>query len=141
MMISKSFMPSVLMMAISTAMVGCGGGSGGDSSSSNGGGTEIQIMASNQSNPKPVTCVESQYLEEGVCKNKVVQNIQSLPFSTLIQGQSYPLSLQTDQGLAVTFSSNTPNICSVSGGELKALKWSVYSGTDTGRDGKSSSTE
>ena len=34
-MISKSFMPSVLMMAISTAMVGCGG-SGGDSSSSNG---------------------------------------------------------------------------------------------------------
>ena len=25
MMISKSFMPSVLMMAISTAMVGCGG--------------------------------------------------------------------------------------------------------------------
>ena len=120
MMISKSFMPSVLMMAISTAMVGCGGGSGGDSSSSNGGGTD------NPDNgnpiPKPVTCVESQYLEEGVCKNKVVQNIQSLPFSTLIQGQRYPLSLQTDQGLVVTFSSNTPNICSVSGGELKAHK-------------------
>ena len=120
MMISKSFMPSVLMMAISTAMVGCGGGSGGDSSSSNGGGTD------NPDNgnpiPKPVTCVESQYLEEGVCKNKVVQNIQSLPFSMLIQGQRYPLSLQTDQGLVVTFSSNTPNICSVSGGELKAHK-------------------
>jgi hypothetical protein len=42
--------------------------------------------------------------------------------SNLIQGQSYPLSLQTDQGLVVTFSSNTPNICSVSGGELKAHK-------------------
>lgn len=40
----------------------------------------------------------------------------------LIQGQRYPLSLQTDQGLVVTFSSNTPNICSVSGGELKAHK-------------------
>ena len=42
--------------------------------------------------------------------------------SNLIQGQSYPLSLQTDQGLAVTFSSNTPNICSVNDSELKALK-------------------
>ena len=39
-------MPSVLMMAISTVMVGCGGGgSGGESSSSNGGGTENLIMA------------------------------------------------------------------------------------------------
>ncbi|MDQ1209352.1 hypothetical protein QE380_002275 [Acinetobacter baylyi] len=121
MMISKSFMPSVLMMAISTVMLGCGGdGSGGESSSSNGGGTENP----NNGNtiPKPVTCAETQYLEEGACKNKAVQNIHSLPFSTLIQGQSYPLSLNTDQGLAVTFSSNTPNICSVSSKELKALK-------------------
>ncbi len=121
MMISRSFMPSVLMMAISTVMLGCGGGSsGGDSSSSNGGGTENSN--SDNTNPKPVTCAESQYLEEGVCKNKAVQNIQAFPLSNLIQGQSYPLSLQTDQGLAVTFSSNTPNICSVNGSELKALK-------------------
>ncbi len=120
MMISRSFMPSVLMLSISTVMLGCGGGSGGDSSSSNDGGTDNPDNGNTI--PKPVTCVESQYLEEGVCKNKVVQNIQSLPFSTLIQGQSYPLSLQTDQGLAVTFSSNTPNICSVNGSELKALK-------------------
>lgn len=122
MMISKTFMPSVLMMAISTVMVGCGGGgSGGDSGSSNGGGTENSNNGSS-TNPKPVTCAESQYLEEGVCRNKVVQNIQTIPLSTLIQGQRYPLSLKTDQGLAVTFSSNTPNICSVSGGELKAHK-------------------
>ncbi|WP_288498965.1 CAP domain-containing protein [uncultured Acinetobacter sp.] len=121
MMISKSFMPSVLMMAISTLMVGCGGGSsGGDSSSSNGGGTGNPDNGNTI--PKPVTCAETQYLEEGTCKNKAVQNIQSLPLSMLIQGQSYPLSLQTDQGLAVTFSSNTPNICNVSGNELKALK-------------------
>ncbi|EEH70125.1 MULTISPECIES: CAP domain-containing protein [Acinetobacter] len=121
MMISKTFMPSVLMLAISTVMVGCGGdGSGGDSGSSNGGGTGNPDNGNTI--PKPVTCAESQYLEEGACKNKAVQNIQSLPFSTLIQGQSYPLSLQTDQGLAVTFSSNTPNICNVSGNELKALK-------------------
>ncbi|QHH96048.1 CAP domain-containing protein [Acinetobacter dispersus] len=121
MIISKTFMPSVLMLAISTVMVGCGGGgSGGDSGSSNGGGTENSNNGS--TNPKPVTCAETQYLEEGACKNKAVQNIQSLPLSTLIQGQSYPLSLQTDQGLAVTFSSNTPNICNVSGNELKALK-------------------
>ena len=118
MMISRSSMPSVLMLSISTVMVGCGGGSSGDSSSSNGGGTGNL----DNGNPKPVTCAESQYLEEGACKNKAVQNIQSLPFSTLIQGQSYPLSLQTDQGLAVTFSSNTPNICSVNDSELKALK-------------------
>ncbi len=119
-MISKSFMPSVLILAISTVMLGCGGGggSGGDSSSSNGGGTGNP----DNGNPKPVTCAETQYLEEGVCKNKAVQNIQSLPLSMLIQGQSYPLSLQTDQGLAVTFSSNTPNICNVSGNEVKALK-------------------
>jgi hypothetical protein len=121
MMISKSFMPSVLMMAISTVMVGCGGGSsGGDSSSSNGGGTDN--LDNGNTMPKPVTCAETQYLEEGTCKNKAVQNIQSLPLSKLIQGQSYPLSLQTDQGLAVMFSSNTPNICNVSGNELKALK-------------------
>ncbi|WP_284091067.1 CAP domain-containing protein [Acinetobacter pittii] len=121
MMISRSFMPSVLMLAISTAMVGCGGGgSGGDSSSSNGGGTENPDNGN--INPKPVTCAESQYLEEGTCKNKAVQNIQAFPLSTLIQGQSYPLSLQTDQGLAVMFSSNTSNICNVSGNELKALK-------------------
>lgn len=120
MMISKSFMPSVLMMAISTVMVGCGGGSSGvDSSLSNGGGTDNPDNGNTI--PKPVTCAETQYLEEGTCKNKVVQNIQSLPLSSLIQGQSYPLSLQTDQGLAVTFSSNTLNICSVSGSELKAL--------------------
>ncbi|WP_111828055.1 CAP domain-containing protein [Acinetobacter colistiniresistens] len=118
MMISRSFMPSVLMLSIGTVMVGCGGGSSGDFSSSNGGGTGNL----DNGNPKPVTCAESQYLEEGACKNKAVQNIQSLPFNTLIQGQSYPLSLQTDQGLAVTFSSNTPNICSVNDSELKALK-------------------
>lgn len=119
-MISKSFMPSVLILAISTVMLGCGGGggSGGDSSSSNGGGTGNP----DNGNPKPVTCAESQYLEEGVCKKKAVQNIQTFPLSTLIQGQSYLLSLNTDQGLAVTFSSNTPNICSVSDGDLKALK-------------------
>lgn len=120
MMISRSFMPSVLMLSISTVMLGCGGGSSGDSNSSNGSATENPDNGN--TNPKPVTCAESQYLEEGTCKNKTVQNIQVFPLSTLIQGQSYPLSLQTDQGLAGTFSSNTSNICSVSGSELKALK-------------------
>lgn len=63
-MISKSFMPSVLMIAISTVMVGCGGGSsGGDSSSSNGGGTDNPDNGNTI--PKPVTCAETQYLEEG----------------------------------------------------------------------------
>ena len=57
-MISRSFMPSVLMMAISTVMLGCGGGgSGGDSGSSNGGGTENPNNGN--TNPKPVTCAEN----------------------------------------------------------------------------------
>ena len=135
MIIQKTFMPSVLMVAISVAMVGCGGGgSGGNSSSSNGTGTETppsngtgtETPPSNGGNnpvpkPDPVTCSETQYLEDNSCKNKTVQNIQSLPFSSLTQGQSYPLALKTDQGLDVTFTSNTPSICSVSGSELKAL--------------------
>jgi hypothetical protein len=101
-------------------MVGCGGGgSGGDSSSSNGGGTDNPNNGN--TNPKPVTCAETQYLEEGYVKTRRAE-YSVIPLSNLIQGQSYPLSLQTDQGLAVTFSSNTPNICSVSGSELKALK-------------------
>lgn len=57
MMISNTFMPSVLMLAISTVMVGCGGGSSGDSSSSNGSGTGNL----DNGNPKPVTCAESQF--------------------------------------------------------------------------------
>lgn len=62
MMISKTFMPSVLMMAISTVMVGCGGdGSGRDSSSSNSGGTENSNNGS--TNPKPVT---DQSLKDGL---------------------------------------------------------------------------
>jgi hypothetical protein len=49
-------------------MVGCGGGSGGDSSSSNGGGTENPNNGN--TNPKPVTCAETQYLEEGYVKTR-----------------------------------------------------------------------
>lgn len=113
MMISKTFILSALMMAMSLVLVGCGGGgSGADSSPSN-----------NDNTPKPVTCSKTQYLEDGSCKNKVVQTIQSLPFSTLIQGQTYPLSLKTNQDLPVNFTSNTPSICSVSGSEIKALKF------------------
>ncbi|GAA5012397.1 hypothetical protein GCM10023206_21190 [Acinetobacter puyangensis] len=121
MMISKIFIPSALMMAISLVLVGCGGGgSSGNSGSSNSNGTDNSNNENNTS--QPVTCSDTQYLEDSVCKNKIAQNIGSLPFSALIQGQSYPLALKTDQDLEVIFTSNTPSICSVNSNELKALK-------------------
>lgn len=80
-MISKSFMPSVLMMAISTVMLGCGGGSssGGDSSSSNGGGTDNPDNGNTI--PKPVTCVESQM---GQCQDPLLLRVKWLDDKTFI---------------------------------------------------------
>ena len=125
MMISKTFMPSVLMLAISTALVGCGGGgSGGNSSSSNGTGTETPPNNSGNnpvSKPDPVTCSETQYLENGTCKNKSAQTIQPLQISRLLKGQLYQLVLKTNHDLAISFSSNSPSICNFEHGELKAL--------------------
>ena len=122
MMISKSFMPSVLMLAISTVMVGCGGASGssgGDSSSSNGNATDNSNNGN--TNPKPETCSETQYLENGTCKNKSAQTIQPLQISRLLKGQLYQLVLKTNHDLAISFSSNSPSICNFEHGELKAL--------------------
>ncbi len=114
MMISKTFMPSVLMLAISTAMVGCGGGSGGDSSSSNGSGTGYPDL-------KPVTCSETQYLQDGVCKSKGIQTFQPPQIKRFLKGQAYQLNLKTDQQLELSLTSNSPSICTFEDGELKAL--------------------
>lgn len=121
MMNSKKLMPSVLMLAISTITLGCGGGgSGGNSSSSNNSGVDD----SNNENtpPKPVTCLETQYLQEGECKNKTVQTLQALQIKRFIKGQAYQLRLKTDQDLTLSFSSDRPDICKFESGELKALE-------------------
>jgi hypothetical protein len=73
---SKTGIPSIrtstLMLAISMAMVGCGGGSGGNTGS-NSGGTDGANDGG--TSPQPVTCSETQYLQEGICKNKTELNL------------------------------------------------------------------
>lgn len=71
--------------------------------------------------PQLVTCSESQYLQAGICKNKTVQSLQPLQIKRFIKGQAYQLSLKTDQDLALSFSSERPDICIFESGELKAL--------------------
>ena len=56
-----SIRTSILMLAISMAMVGCGGGSGGNTGS-NSGGTDG--ANDDGTSPQPVTCSETQYLQE-----------------------------------------------------------------------------
>ena len=74
---SKTGIPSIttstLMLVISMAMVGCGGGSGGNTGS-NSGGTDGANDGG--TSPQPVTCSETQYLQEGICKNKTAQEKQ-----------------------------------------------------------------
>ena len=119
MMNSKKLIPPVLMLAISIITLGCGGGgSGENSSSSNGSGADD---SNNETAPKPVTCSETQYLQEGICKNKTVQTLQLLQIKRFIKGQAYQLMLKTDQDLTLSFSSDRPDICIFESGELKAL--------------------
>lgn len=132
---SKLLMPSVLMVAISTVMVGCGGGSSGESSSSspNNGNSGTNNSNSGSSNdngtgngnnnpdPKPVTCSDTQYLQDGVCKNKGVQTFQPPKIKRFLKGQAYQLNLKTDQQLELSLTSNSPSICTFEDGELKAL--------------------
>ena len=120
MMNSKMLMPPVLMLAISIIMLGCGGGgSGGNASSSNGSGADDSNNETTA--PKPVTCAETQYLQEGVCKNKTAQIIQLPQIKRFLKGQAYQLTLKTNQELAVSFSSDRPDIFKIESGELKAL--------------------
>ena len=113
---SKMGIPSIrtstLMLAISMAMVGCGGGSssGGVEDSNNG-----------STSPQPVTCAETEYLQEGICKNKTAQRFEPLEIHRFLKGQAYQLNLKTDQDLALSLSSESPSICDFEQGELKAL--------------------
>ena len=120
MMTSKTLMPPVLMLAISIITLGCGGGgSGGNSSSSNGSGADDSNNETTA--PKPVTCADTQYLQEGVCQNKTAQTIQLPQIKRFLKGQAYQLTLKTNEELAVSFSSDRPDICKIESGELKAL--------------------
>ena len=125
-MISKTFIPSVLMLAISTAMVGCGGGgSEGNSSSSKGTGAETPPNNSGGNNPvpkpDPVTCSESQYLENNVCLNKVEQTIFPLKIKYILTDSVYSLDTQSSAKLPVTINSLSTATCTYSNGELKGI--------------------
>ena len=113
-----SIRTSILMLAISMAMVGCGGGSGGNTGS-NSGGTDGANDGG--TSPQPVTCSETQYLQEGICKNKTAQRFEPLQIHRFLKGQAYQLNLKTDQDLTLSFSSQSPSICDFEQGELKAL--------------------
>ena len=69
----QSIRTSTLMLAISMAMAGCGGGGGGSSSSGSASGAEDSNNGG--TSPQPVTCSETQYLQEGICKNKTAQSL------------------------------------------------------------------
>ena len=114
-----SIRSSTLMLAISMAMVGCGGGGSGGNTGSNSGGTDGANDGG--TSPQPVTCSETQYLQEGICKNKTAQRFEPLQIHRFLKGQAYQLNLKTDQDLTLSFSSQSPNICDFEQGELKAL--------------------
>ena len=114
-----SIRTSTLMLVISMAMAGCGGGGSGGSTGSNSGGTDGANDGG--TSPQPVTCSETQYLQEGICKNKTAQRFEPLQLQRFLKGQAYQLNLKTDQDLALSFSSESPNICDFEQGELKAL--------------------
>ena len=115
----QSIRTSTLMLAISMAMAGCGGGGGGSSSSGSASGAEDSNNGG--TSPQPVTCSETQYLQEGICKNKTAQSFEPLQLQRFLKGQAYQLNLKTDQDLTLSFSSESPNICDFELGELKAL--------------------
>ena len=114
-----SIRTSTLMLVISMAMAGCGGGGSGGSTGSNSGGTDGANDGG--TSPQPVTCSETQYLQEGICKNKTAQSFEPLQLQRFLKGQAYQLNLKTDQDLTLSFSSESPNICDFELGELKAL--------------------
>ncbi len=115
----SSIRTSTLMLVISMAMAGCGGGGSGGSTGSNSGGTDGANDGG--TSPQPVTCSETQYLQEGICKNKTAQRFEPLQLQRFLKGQAYQLNLKTDQDLALSFSSESPSICDFEQGELKAL--------------------
>jgi hypothetical protein len=74
------------MLAISMAMVGCGGGSGGNTGS-NSGGTD---GANDGTSPQPVICSETQYLQEGSVKTR--QHNALNPYSSIAFSKVRPIS-------------------------------------------------
>lgn len=113
-------MPPALMVAISIAMVGCGGGgSGGSSNSSNNNGTDSSNNGNNT--PKPVTCTVDQYLENNVCLNKAEQTIKPLKIKYILTDSVYSLDTKSSAELPITISSLSTATCTYSNGELKGI--------------------
>ncbi|WP_445116820.1 CAP domain-containing protein [Acinetobacter sp. WZC-1] len=149
MVISKTFAPVLLTVAVSLVMAGCGGGSGGDGDSSAGmapaaadsvstpdnsatqngsspaggadQGSSGSATAANGTATQPDGCTTAQYNENGSCHNKTVQSIQPLVIKRFLTGQAYTLSLKTSQNLPVKFASTDSVVCDFVAGELKVF--------------------
>ena len=89
-------------------LVGCGGG-GGDT-----GGNTIPT-------PQSVQCTAVQYVDANVCKNKSAQIIIDFSLPALSVGEKVTLTAKASSGLAVSYSSKTTNICTVTGSEVTAV--------------------
>ena len=102
---------SLLSVALTT-LAACGGG-GGDAQQT-------------ESNPAPTpitpTCTANQYLENNSCKNKIAQTITGLQLAELVPGQNVTLTAKSNVDLSVVYKSQTSEICSVTGTQLKTLK-------------------
>jgi hypothetical protein len=108
------------MLAISMAMVGCGGGSGGNTGS-NSGGTDGANDGG--TSPQPVTCSETQYLQEGICKNKTAQRFEPLQLHRFLKGQAYQLNLKTDQDLTSVLAVRVRIFVTSNKASSKPLMW------------------
>jgi hypothetical protein len=73
--------------------------------------------------PQPVTCSETQYLQEGICKNKTAQRFEPLQLHRFLKGQAYQLNLKTDQDLTLSFSSQSPIFVTSNKASSKPLMW------------------
>ncbi len=101
-----------LLSVVLTTLAACGGG-GGDAQQT-------------ESNPAPTpitpTCTANQYLENNSCKNKIAQTITGLQLAELVPGQNVTLTAKSNVDLSVVYKSQTSEICSVTGTQLKTLK-------------------
>lgn len=83
-----SIRTSTLMLAISMAMLGCGGGGSGGNTGSNSGGTDGANDGG--TSPQPVTCDEAQYLQEGLYKTR--QHNALNPYRSIAFSKGRPIS-------------------------------------------------
>ena len=130
----------VLTLVLSLGLITACGGGGSSSSSSNGnndngnnGSYPVNPNPSNPSNPdasNPVplpvvpqekTCLETQYLENDVCINKISQQIVASDLNNLLVNNNYLFKPTTSAQRGVSVESLSPTICRIDGDDIVAL--------------------